>query len=87
MAPITRHERFQHVRDQRSRMHGLAMKCVQPNSRISDTRIGERSPAEDQAACAGGGEASGCTAKRRPIALRIAVKLLRAGLPFDDRVR
>lgn len=41
-----------------------------------------------QVACAGGaGAANGCTASRSPIALRIARKLLSAGLPFGESVR
>jgi hypothetical protein len=38
-----------------------------------------------QAAAAGA--ASGCTASRNPIALRMADKLLSAGLPFGESVR
>lgn len=39
-------------------------------------------------AWAGGvGAANGCTASRSPIALRIASKLLSAGLPFGESVR
>ena len=52
-----------------------------------NTRIGGRSPAGNQAACADGGAASGCTAKRKPIALRMADRLLSAGLPLGDSVR
>lgn len=33
------------------------------------------------------GVASGCTASRNPIALRMADKLLSAGLPFGESVR
>jgi len=68
-------------------MEGTKERQLLLNFRISDTQFGGRFPTENQAACADGGEASGCTAKRRPIAFRMAVKLLRAGLPFGDSVR
>ena len=40
-----------------------------------------------QAACAEGGETSGCTASRIPMAFRIAVRLFKAGLPLGESVR
>lgn len=71
------------LRHWRKITHSLCSECGETaENRLSNPTQGHYLP---DTACAD--MAKGCTASRSPIALRIASKLLSAGLPFGDSVR
>lgn len=80
---VARRGLCQPMRHWRKITHSLCSECGETaENRLSNPTQGHYLP---DIACAD--MAKGCTASRSPIALRIASKLLSAGLPFGDSVR